>query len=193
VLQHPKRILVGFVLVEALRDVLQGVISYSKSQNRNWELECVDLEEFEWRLKRKDLDGAISHINPRSRKWPNRFLRSGVPVVNTLHDTSPQLASVLSDDPLIGESGAAYFFEHGFRSFGFFGFETEWSQARGAGFKRFVESRSQTSSFSEKVIARPQNWNLEDASLRTRLWTQKKHEVRTPRVIVVTSCRLVAG
>src|SRR4029079_5554105 len=95
---RPKRILIGFQFVEALRDVLQGIINYSKAQNTNWELQGVDLEVFVHRILEKDIDDAIAHINPEeSSKWLNRLVKSKVSIVNTLHDASPRLSSVLSD------------------------------------------------------------------------------------------------
>ena len=52
-----KRILIGFRFVEALRDVLQGIISYSKAQNTNWELQGVDMEVFELRNELRKKNG----------------------------------------------------------------------------------------------------------------------------------------
>lgn len=183
--ENSKRILVGFRLVEALREVLQGIISYSKAQNTNWELQCVDLEVFERRLSERGIDGAIAHINPKTRKWMNRLVKCGVPIVNTLHDTSPRLASVLSDDLSIGQSGAEYFLARGFRNFAFLGIEAEWSRNRQEGFTRVLRSRPEVAKVTEKVVHQQGYLIAESATLRSQL---RAWAARLPKPVAVMAC-----
>jgi LacI family transcriptional regulator len=180
-----KRVLIGFSFVEALRDVLQGIISYSKAQNTNWELQCVDLEVFEHRMAEKDFDGAIAHINLESRKWLPRLLKSRMPIVNALHNTSPRLTSVLSDDAAIGQIGAESFLARGFSNFAFLGIDADWSRNRQLGFARPLRSRADVSSISEKVIRQHGYSILETAPVRAQLrsWVQK-----LPRPVAVMAC-----
>jgi LacI family transcriptional regulator len=177
--------LIGFRFVDVLRDVLQGIISYSKAHNTNWELRCVDLEVFERSVAQRNFDGAIAHINPHTCKWFNRLLRLRTPIVNTLHDTSPRLRSVLSDDNAIGHRGAEYFVGLGFRNFAFLGIDTDWSRNRQAGFIRFLRSREDVSSISEKML--PQHgYGLADTpAVRAQLrrWVQK-----LPKPAAVMAC-----
>jgi LacI family transcriptional regulator len=182
--ERTKRILVGFRLVEALRDVLPGIISYSKEQNTNWELQCVDLEEFEHRLGQRDVDGAIAHINPRSRKWLNRLLRSGVPIVNTLHDSAPRLACVLSDDQAIGQTGAEYFLARGFRNFAYLGIDSDWSRNRQAGFTQLLKSRPDVAQIIEKVLPQQGHRMREEMPIsQLSNWAKK-----LPKPIAVMIC-----
>jgi LacI family transcriptional regulator len=180
-----KRILIGFRFVEVLRDVLQGIISYSKAQNTNWELRCVDLEVFERRVAENDIDGAIAHISPHSCRWFNRLLKSRTPIVNTLHDTSPRLTSVLSDDAAIGHRGAEYFVALGFRNFAFLGIDTDWSRNRQAGFTRLLRSRTDVSGIWEKVVPQHGYGLADTSSIRTQLrrWAQK-----LPKPVAVMAC-----
>jgi LacI family transcriptional regulator len=171
--------------VEALRDVLPGIISYSKAQNTNWELQCVDLEEFEHRLAQRDVDGAIAHINPRSRKWLNRMVRSGVPIVNTLHDSAPRLACVLSDDQAIGQTGAEYYLARGYQNFAFLGIDADWSRNRQAGFTQLLRSRSDTLQIMEKVLPQQGHCMLESTPVVSHLrdWARK-----LPKPVAVMTC-----
>lgn len=130
----PRRILVGFRLVEALGQVLSGIGAYLKQRQCNWQIHCVDADEFASNLKRGTTDGALTVISPASPRLVKAVLGSGVPVVNMLHDLHPRLPSVLSDDPATGRAAARYLLGRGFRQFAFLGFNTRWSRARQQGF-----------------------------------------------------------
>src|SRR4051794_29731517 len=106
--ERPRQILVGIRLVEALREVLQGIINYMKTNHRNWQLQCVDAGEFEQNLGERDFDGVITHISRRYRQRIGRVRRSGAPTVNMLMDMHPTIPSVLTDDVAVGRAGADY-------------------------------------------------------------------------------------
>jgi LacI family transcriptional regulator len=180
---RPRRILIGIRLVEALREVLQGIVSYMKTNHANWQLQCVDAEEFVHNLRRGGVDGAITHVNRRLRTRTRQIQRSGVPTVDILHNAVPVLPSVASDDQAIGRTGAEYFLSHGFRNFGFVGVDLDWSLARQEGFSRSLNG--QQHDLSAIVFAHPDYRMLDTGNLRSRLrrWISK-----LPKPVAVMTC-----
>jgi LacI family transcriptional regulator len=130
----PKRVLVAFRIPEALRDVLAGITAFAKQNGRTWQLLCVDADEFEPNLIHHRADGAITAIRPQSDRLIQRLFRGRTPVVNMLHDLTPGLPSVLSDDYAIGKAGAEYLLSKGFRALAFLGVATPWGARRQEGF-----------------------------------------------------------
>jgi LacI family transcriptional regulator len=77
-------------------------------------------------------DGVIAHLETPLRSL---LMASGLPVVGYLSDYSPgQFPLVLPDEDRIGVIGAEHFLERGFRNFGFFGIDANWSWGRERGF-----------------------------------------------------------
>jgi LacI family transcriptional regulator len=136
----PRRIIVGFRLVEALRDLLSGISSYAKQNQRDWQVQCVDADEFEPNLRHRSIDGALAVISPASKDILKRVGKSEAPLVNLLHDVHPHLPSVLSDDRAIGATGAQYLKGLGFRHFAFLGINSQWSNRRQDGFTGVLAS-----------------------------------------------------
>ena len=131
---NSRKILMAFCLPEALRDVLDGIARFAKQHARNWQVLCVEANEFERNLAHHGADGAITALRPRDVQLIRRLQRCGTPAVNLLHNLHPRLPSVLSDDQAIGKVGATYLLGRGFRSLAFLGVNTSWSQARQTGF-----------------------------------------------------------
>jgi LacI family transcriptional regulator len=129
-----KRIIVTFRIPEALRDVLEGITDFAKRGGHNWQVLCVDPDEFERTLSHHRADGAITVVPPRARRLIGRLAGNRIPVVNMLYDLTPRIASVLSDDEAIGHAGARYLVERGFRSTAFVGVDAIWSRSRQNGF-----------------------------------------------------------
>jgi LacI family transcriptional regulator len=143
-----KQILICIRLVEALREVLQGITSYMKTHHCHWQLQCVDADEFEQNLRHEGIAGAITVITPRLPKLLNRARRSHVPMVNMLHDVTPLLPSVVSDDVALGRAGGGYLIMRGFAHFGFIALDAEWSKRRLQGFLDGVGSARDSSAVS---------------------------------------------
>jgi LacI family transcriptional regulator len=144
--QHdaPKRILIGFRLVDAIRDVLQGVGTFVRSKGLQWQIQCTDADQFPALLGRATADGAITVVSSRSRQQLLRLKRAGVPTVNMLHDATPELPSVLSDDIEIGRVAARELLRRGFRRFAFVGFDVPWSDHRRQGFAEVLGAEGHT-------------------------------------------------
>src|SRR4029079_18457312 len=103
---RPRRILIGFRVVEALSQVLHGVSTYIKQHGRRWDVRCVDAEEFSRLLQRDGVDGAITTIPAARADLLAEVAAAKVPVVNMLHDCQSVLPSVLTDEPAIGRMAA---------------------------------------------------------------------------------------
>lgn len=131
---QPRRILVAFHLPEALRDVLLGITRYAKEHRRNWQILCVNANEFAANFSGHRADGAIVQVRPDSQSLVRSLRRSPTPVVNLLRDLGPGIPSVLSDNHQIGADGAAYLRGLGFRRFAYVSLDTVWSRQRQAGF-----------------------------------------------------------
>ena len=129
-----RRILVGFGVVEALSQVLQGISAYIKEHGNRWEVRCVDAEEFSRLLPRGTLDGAISTIPSNRVDLLAEVAAATFPVVNMLHDCQSVLPSVLTDESALGYAAAKHFMERGFRNFAYLGFDSAWSRGREDGF-----------------------------------------------------------
>lgn len=185
-----KRILVGIRLVEALRDVLQGIGEYVKDQQRNWQIHSVDADEFEHQLSTRQVDGAITVISPRWLKRIRKIQKSGVPTVSLLHDATPALPSVLSDDPGIGVAAAEYFLARGFQNFGFLGLDTEWSRQRESGYVAHLRSAGFAGS-TRTIIFPLKDYRLLDAG-RLRGALRRWMKV-FPAPAAVLSCSDVAA
>jgi LacI family transcriptional regulator len=172
---RPRRILIGIRLVEALREVLQGIASFMRTYHANWQLRCVDTEEFAQSLLQGGADGAITHVSPRRSNCIRQIQKAGVPTVNILHNAAPVLPSVSSNDADIGRAGAEYFLSCGFRSYGFVGVDFGWSQARQEGFSRSLQTNGQRHDFSSIVFPHPDYRMLETGNFRSRLrrWVSK--------------------
>src|SRR4051812_29103346 len=130
----PLRILLGFRVVEALRDVLEGVGRFVKERQLPWQIHCVDADEFVSTLQPSTTDGAINVITPDSRKLLAKLSKTGVPIVNMLHEVQPVLPSVLSDERAIGRVAGEYLASKGFSEFAYFGTNKGWSVGRRIGF-----------------------------------------------------------
>src|SRR4051794_34637442 len=133
-LASPQRIVIGFRLVDALRDLLDGVGAYVRANGLKWQIQCLDAKVFPMLLRRATADGAITQIDPRARQQVRQLKRVNVPTVNMLRDLSPHFPSVLSDNRGFGRLAPRDFLGRGFRKFGFVGFNTVWSAEREAGF-----------------------------------------------------------
>ena len=133
-LDRPRRILIGFRVVEALSQVLQGIGTYIKQHGRRWEVRCVDTEEFSRLLQRGGLDGAITTIPPGRADLLSEVTTAGIPAVNMLHDCQSVMPSVLTDEGAIGRAAAQHFMERGLRNFAYLGFDSAWSRGRERGF-----------------------------------------------------------
>jgi len=134
-LRHdPLEVVVNVRIVEALADALQGIASYVKQQGLNWQIHCVDAEEFTKMVRRGAPDSAITTISPKQPEMIAAVQRIGLPVVNLFHNLEPEIPSVLSDDESIGREAAEYLLRCGFRSFSFLGLSATWSDARQRGF-----------------------------------------------------------
>ena len=131
---RPRRILVGFRVVEALGQVLQGVRAYLKEHDRRWEVRCVDAEEFSRLLPRGGVDGAISTIPCSRADLLGEVAAAKIPAVNMLHDCHAVLPSVLTDEAALGRAAAEHFLARGFRNFAYLGFDSAWSRGRERGF-----------------------------------------------------------
>jgi LacI family transcriptional regulator len=180
-----RRILVGFRLVEALVDLLQGLNSYAKQHDRKWQFRCVDSDEF-WSLCTPALaDGAITVIGPGERNLPSVRRRSRVPMVNLLHDLSPQTVSVLSDDHALGRMGAQYLIRCGFRQFAFLGFKARWSRDRERGFVEAV-----TASGNVCHISNPSLRNADHRLLHTKTAARAVRQwiLGLPRPVAIMVC-----
>lgn len=129
-----QRILVAFLLPEALRDVLLGVTRYAKEHRKNWQILTVNANEFAANFAGNRADGAIVQLRPESRAVIRKIRQSPTPVVNLLRDLSPAIPSVLSDNHAIGQAGATYLRGLGFRKLAFVSLDTVWSHQRLAGF-----------------------------------------------------------
>jgi LacI family transcriptional regulator len=186
----PRRILVAFRITEALRDVLTGITAFAKQNGRTWQLLCADADEFEANLKHHRADGAITSIRPRFHKQIERLCRRRTPVVNMLHDLSPRLPSVLSDDRAIGRAGAEYLLARGFRRLAFIGVNTAWSRAREAGFTQAASAAGVEigPAIEPLAIADFQFVSKVRALATLRRWVAKL----PPRVAVMTACDFVA-
>jgi LacI family transcriptional regulator len=182
---RPQRILIGIRLVEALREVLQGIISYMKTHHTNWQLQCVDAEEFVRNLGNGGADGAITHVSPRLRNRTRQIRKTGVPTVDILHDATPVLPSVLSDDLAIGRVGAEYFLSHGFRNFAFVGVDFEWSRARQGGFSQSLQRNEQQHELAAIVFPHPDYRMLDTGHLRSRL---RRWVARLPKPVAIMTC-----
>jgi LacI family transcriptional regulator len=131
---RPRRILIGFRVVEALSQVLQGISGYIREHGRRWEIRCVDAEEFSRLVQRQALDGAITTIPASRADLLAEVTAAGVPAVNMLHDCHAEIPSVLTDEAEIGRAAAEYFVARGFRNFAYLGFDSAWSRGREKGF-----------------------------------------------------------
>ena len=131
---RPRRILIGFRVVEALSQVLHGIGAYIKEHGRRWEVRCVDAEEFSRLLERGALDGAISTIPSSRGDLLAEVTAAKFPVVNMMHDCQSVLPSVLTDESLLGRAAAKHFMQRGFRNFAYLGFDSAWSRGRQHGF-----------------------------------------------------------
>jgi len=120
----PRRVLVSFHIPEALRDVLFGITRFAKENHRNWQILCVNADEFSANFGPKRCDGAIVLARPSSRALVARLARSPTPVVNLLRNLHPRLPSVLSDDLAIGRAGAAHLRSLGFKKMAFVSLDT---------------------------------------------------------------------
>ena len=132
--ERPRRILIGFRVVEALPQVLQGISAYIKEHDRRWEVRPTDAEEFSRLLKIGSVDGAITTVPPSRSDLLGEIADARVPTVNMLHDTHARVPSVLPDELAHGRAAAEYFLQRGFRNFGYLGFESPWSRGRERGF-----------------------------------------------------------
>jgi LacI family transcriptional regulator len=130
----PPRILVGFRLVEALRDFLDGIGAYLRANELEWQIQCVDAEQFATLLKPSSADGAIAVVGTKAREQIRRLRRSKIPAINLLQDLSPAIPSIMSDDDGIGSAAAAHLLSCGFRHFAYLGFDASWSVARETAF-----------------------------------------------------------
>lgn len=186
----PKRILVSIRLVEALREVLQGIASFVKTNRLNWQIQCVDADEFVNNLGQRQVDGAVTVISPRSRELIARVKRSGVPTVNMFHNIHPTIPSVLSDDQALGSLGARYFLERGLRNFAFLGIDTPWSQGRQNGFVEVVDQAGHRSHLSETHFRLADYRLLDTGHLKVRL---RKWAESLPRPVGVMACSDLAA
>jgi LacI family transcriptional regulator len=130
----PARILVAFQLPEALREVLLGVTRFIRENRRNWQILCVNPDEFSENFAGHRSDGAIVLARPESHRLIGHLVRSTTPAVNLLRNLHPRLPSVLSDNAAIGRLGATYLQSLGFKRFAFVSLDTSWSRERQTGF-----------------------------------------------------------
>lgn len=131
-----RRILVGFRVVEALSQVLEGIRSYVKEHGRHWEVRSVDAEEFSRILTRGAavIDGAITTIPATRDDLLAEVANAKVPVVNMMHDCHVMMPSVLTDEHALGAAAAEHFMSRGLRHFAYLGFHSAWSRGRQRGF-----------------------------------------------------------
>lgn len=130
----PPRVLIGCRLVEALRDVLQGIGAFLQANELSWQIQCVDAEQFPLMLDSAAVQGAISVLGKNAHRQVRQLIDSKVPAVNLLQDLSPAVPSIASDDAAIGQAAAMHLLSRGFRSFAYLGLNASWSAARQAGY-----------------------------------------------------------
>jgi LacI family transcriptional regulator len=122
------------------RDILRGVARYVR-EHEPWSLyhEPHGLEESipQW-IRRWKGDGIIARI--QTRRMAQELAASGIPVVDVL-GVIPDLPFPLVhvDNPAIARIAAEHLLERGFRQFGYFGIDENWSDQRYAGFRAAVE------------------------------------------------------
>src|SRR5262245_38213594 len=73
--RRARRIVFGVRFAEALQDLLEGIGSYVKQQEKNWIVECVDSDEFIETLRPGEASGAISVISPLSARHLQRVMK----------------------------------------------------------------------------------------------------------------------
>jgi LacI family transcriptional regulator len=122
------------------RNILRGVARYVR-EHEPWSLyhEPHGLEASipPW-IHRWKGDGIIARI--QTRRMAQELAASGIPVVDVL-GVIPDLPFPLVhvDNPAIARLAAEHLLERGFRQFGFFGIDENWSDQRYAGFSAAVE------------------------------------------------------
>jgi len=122
------------------RDILRGVARYVR-EHEPWSLyhEPHGLEESipHW-IRRWKGDGIIARI--QTRRMAKELAASGIPVVDVL-GVIPDLPFPLVhvDNRAIARIAAEHLLERGFRRFGYFGIDENWSDQRYAGFCAAVE------------------------------------------------------
>lgn len=132
---RPVHVLVCFNVPEALRDLLQGLISYVRDQNRDWRLRCTNsLDEFFRLLKEIPTDGALTAMDRSEQARISAAGEAGLPVVNIVHDCHPLLPSVVSNERSTGRLAAQNLLGRGYRHFAYLGYDVPWSRERHRGF-----------------------------------------------------------
>lgn len=117
----------------------------------------------------RDFKGHGILAYSRNERLIEAILQTGLPVVNTTLTTfsNKVLPSVISDDFAIGQLAGQYFFNRGFRNFGYCGFGEKilWAQRRKHGFCSLVAEYSRDCDFFEYAV---------QTKGRTTLATQKR-------------------
>jgi LacI family transcriptional regulator len=146
------------------RGVLRGVMQYAHLRT-DWEFVMPPM----YSLATKKLedpraaDGVIAMLHARRSAEP--FRRSRVPLVNAARTMSLnelrriRLPTVLPDDAAVGRIAFEYFWERGFRSFGFCGHPTaSWSRVRRDAFAEGCRREGVFFSHSVAADRVPQEW-----------------------------------
>lgn len=127
----PRRVLIGFGVLEALPDVLKGVRAYVEDHGCRWQVRC---DAFSKLLASGNADGVITSLRPGIDDALPEISATGVAAVNLLHDVHPTMPSVVTDERAVGRAAADYFLGRGFRNFAYLGFDSPWSRGREEGF-----------------------------------------------------------
>ncbi|HVS72962.1 MAG TPA: XylR family transcriptional regulator [Phycisphaerae bacterium] len=147
-----RRVLVESSYGSIWRELMEGITFYVRAQHTGWHLHSVTTEEIAGGLRRK-VDGLLCLL-PRARaELIEAVGKSRIPAVNMLRDGTPVIPSVLSDHEAIGQRGAEYFLEKGYRRFGFVGVNRDWSAGRWRGFSRRLRERGRSAELLEFPLA----------------------------------------
>lgn len=122
------------------RDLLVGIAKYVRS-NEPWSIEFQEGDPTEqppdW-FKNWTGDGIIARV--KTREMANAILKKKIPAID-LYCELPNLkmASLRSDERIVGQLAAQHLLERGFHHFAFCGFNgVEWSNRRGNGFRQCI-------------------------------------------------------
>jgi LacI family transcriptional regulator len=122
------------------RDLLVGIAQYVRSHGP-WAIEFQEGDPTEqlpdW-FKNWHGDGVIARV--KTQEMAKIILKKNLPTVD-LYCELPQLkmASLRSDETMVGQLAAQHLLERGFQHFAFSGFNgVEWSNRRGNSFKQYI-------------------------------------------------------
>jgi LacI family transcriptional regulator, galactose operon repressor len=122
------------------RDLLVGIAQYVRSHGP-WSIEFQEGDTTErspdW-FKNWDGDGIIARV--KTHEVAKTVLKKNLPTIDLYCELSHlQMATLRSDETLVGRLAAQHLLERGFQHFAFSGFNSvEWSNRRGNGFRQSI-------------------------------------------------------